>query len=1035
MKNTHKLLPALLVAISAIFLATAANAEDDYYTGEKVYALRPKPDAAKDLGHIGATGILAHVEKGVVVTIQGTRDGSPAAGKFNPGEVILAVNGKALKGKNPYVVLGSAITAAEASDGTMLFELKTEAGKLRKVKIQIPVLGAYGDNWPVDCPKSSKIIKEAAAFYSKRVSESKDMGIPTALPCLFLLSTGDDAYLPVVKQHYQKFIDKPKSIGDHTWNNGYNGIACAEYYLRTGDADVLPILQAICDDARDRQNYESAWKHWGSDINPGYVGGGLMNPASTQVLTTLLLCKEAGVNVDDKTLLNALRYFWRFVGHGSTPYGDHRAEGGVGSNGKDAMTAVAMQIASDASGDTSIYKSARDYLSMATLDAYPDMIMGHADNGRGDGIWRGLVSSYLMEKEPAYFREVMDRITWWYDLSRFEDGAMGLATCSAFNDSGSGAGAAMTYTAPLKTLRITGAPRSKFAKEFQLPARIWGNEADLVFHSIKPAAGYETCGEPMPIHQIDYLLGSAYNKGSIEENPDSVSLEQLQRLVRHSNYKVRAQAAKALRIKGELKVIEGLLRDPDPRLRRAALDGIIDWRYFFGPGKSTLSTESFTTEMIESISAMLTDPNESLYVVEGALFANALMPTEAIRMNIEAIMPWTEHQDWWFRHASFTALQGLERDPELYVKVVPLLNEIMIAENHTMPRSSMNAVLARTLKKHGPNSEIGVLLVKGFNTGIAETQIIDGSRAREGKYNITDAIGQAAKLVPETAPQLAAILVERGLSELDDDELLDLVSGGRFFKGFLDLSTKLKGTAREDLENVLYQSYRPEVSKRLKAGGGKDMKAIDTVLGLIQLRDKQVGWSPIGSPLFPERTWRFTSFDPTAEKDILPKREGRRYREVDLPSNMAAWFKPEFDASSWQSGKAPIGKGSHPRGPRNPAPYPSAWGDGEILLARTSFELDAVDYDMYRLRTLCNNGFIVYLNGQKIQSYSWWKEPAVYEKWPMGSKEVALLKKGTNTIAVYAISVFPSAAKSHWKPEVFGEMDCYIEGLRKEDLY
>jgi hypothetical protein len=43
------------------------------------------------------------------------------------------------------------------------------------------------------------------------------------------------------------------------------------------------------------------------------------------------------------------------------PYGDHRAEGGVGSNGKDAMIAAAMQVAMGASGDTSIYESARDY--------------------------------------------------------------------------------------------------------------------------------------------------------------------------------------------------------------------------------------------------------------------------------------------------------------------------------------------------------------------------------------------------------------------------------------------------------------------------------------------------------------------------------------------------------------------------------------------------------------------------------------------------------------------------------------------------
>jgi hypothetical protein len=216
------------------------------------------------------------------------------------------------------------------------------------------------------------------------------------------------------------------------------------------------------------------------------------------------------------------------------------------------------------------------------------------------------------------------------------------------------------------------------------------------------------------------------------------------------------------------------------------------------------------------------------------------------------------------------------------------------------------------------------------------------------------------------------------------------------------------------------------------------MKMIDAVLAVSQLRDEDASWKPIGSPNVEERIWQFTGFEPTAKKDILPKREGRRYRVVDLPANIKDWYKPEYDASDanvWHTGKAPIGKGGHPRGPKIPVNYPSAWGDDEILLARMTFELDHIDFDMYRLKTLCNNGFIVYLNGKEVQKYTWWKEQGEYAKWPMGKKEVALLKKGTNTIAVYAIAMYPYAVKTNWKQKVFGECDVYIEGLHIEDLY
>ena len=106
-----------------------------------MYSLRPKPESHKDLGHIGPTGILAFVEVGVKVTIEGAREGSPAAGKVKKGEVIVGVNGRALKGLNPYVVLGKAITQAEATDGTLVFDLESKAGK-RQVTIEIPVLGS-----------------------------------------------------------------------------------------------------------------------------------------------------------------------------------------------------------------------------------------------------------------------------------------------------------------------------------------------------------------------------------------------------------------------------------------------------------------------------------------------------------------------------------------------------------------------------------------------------------------------------------------------------------------------------------------------------------------------------------------------------------------------------------------------------------------------------------------------------------------------------------------------------------------------------
>lgn len=95
--------------------------------------------------------------------------------------------------------------------------------------------------------------------------------MPGALTALFLLSTGDDQYLPAVKAYFDDFPDEVEKIGDHTWNNGYNGIVAGEYYLRTGDKSVLPILQFFVDDAERRQFFGVGWKHWGDEIKPHYM--------------------------------------------------------------------------------------------------------------------------------------------------------------------------------------------------------------------------------------------------------------------------------------------------------------------------------------------------------------------------------------------------------------------------------------------------------------------------------------------------------------------------------------------------------------------------------------------------------------------------------------------------------------------------------------------------------------------------------------------------------------------------------------------
>ena len=489
-----------IFCISAILLCTIVQAattpsasDDDWYTDAKVYGFRPRVDRDREFGNIGVTGIEASIRKGVVLTVDSVVAKSPAEGRCKPGDVILGVNGVSLKGKNPFVALGQALTKAEATDGRLLFELKDKQGQIRKAGVTIPVLGSYSESFPLNCKKSERIVNEAASYYASQLrGTAKDPvnigDLEKSLVGLFLLSTGDDAYLPVVRAIFDEELKGPipPKDGASTWHLGYRGLLCGEYYLRTGDKSVLPLLQGYCTAAKLGQRYNCGWAHKIYDTPTVYW---LMNAAGTQMLTTMLLGKECGVDVDETTLRNTLRQWYRFVGHGSVPYGDHRPGGDIGSNGKDGMTAAAMRIASHAEGDVTRYKMANEHLTMATANQYPGMIQGHGDNGRGDAKWRGITLSGLQDFAPERFRKEMDRHQWWLDLSRRANGGFRIATLEKFGDVGSGAVIGLMYTAPRKTLQMTGAPRSPHAVKFSLPAFEWGTKADLAFLSTEPCAG------------------------------------------------------------------------------------------------------------------------------------------------------------------------------------------------------------------------------------------------------------------------------------------------------------------------------------------------------------------------------------------------------------------------------------------------------------------------------------------------------------------------------------------------------------------
>jgi len=244
-------------------------------------------------------------------------------------------------------------------------------------------------------------------------------------------------------------------------------------------------------------------------------------------------------------------------------------------------------------------------------------------------------------------------------------------------------------------------------------------------------------------------------------------------------------------------------------------------------------------------------------------------------------------------------------------------------------------------------------------------------------------------------------------------------------------SPEFKGTVAA-VETAPYWDYAMEALLPKKAEVNRRLNAayLLTRDGVLEKPEAfGPGWEPVGTPRPADRVWRFVSFDPQKKADEMPKDQKKRFRDVTLPAGLEQWYKPGFDDSKWNRGKAPIGKGAwrHRDIGKATVQFKSDWDEGEFLLMRTTFEVDRLDYVAYRLCVLARQGFSVYLNGHKIHTYIWWKDEPFYRPIVLETQHAKHLKKGTNVLAAYANVQFDRRTQ-----EPHASIDLWIEGITRE---
>lgn len=741
---------------SAKPVSTAANAKPSkpvadppagaYYTAETTPLFHPHPDSVGRsankpwlVRNFGPVGIgINLIRPGMTMQIHNVEAGSPAeaTGQLKKGQIIESINGIVLERIDPRVILGDIITEAEATDGKVVLKIRDHGD----VTVQIPVMGRYSETWPVNCPKSDKIVRKLADLHATFEK-------PTWGSVIFLLSTGEQKDLDVVK----KWMDGIETIGGMNWEKGYKGPGLCEYYLRTGDQRVLPVIKKMTEELRVHM-YSGGWSGRGAPASFTYsTGSGQLHAAGVHCMTFLLMAKMCGVDVDETMFNEAFAQFYRFAGNGNVPYGNGPPEGGLRDNGKTSGLALAMEAAAmvDPRGEDSVYARARDNSAMKAFYATNWFHAAHTGGGIGE-IWHHSAISQMREKRPVAYRSYLDTRRWVMELSRRFDGSIGIAGMDDRYDRSCvedaldwGTFFALTYTYPRKQLQLFGAPRSPHAKQSPLP-RPWGSDADDIFQSIEPIPGGPLTLEELMNERVETHASIAVSH--LLNDPDLTD-ETLFKYIHHPEYALRCAAMDQVTKRGRGDVVVPLLKSKDPRLRQAgllALTGMFKGR--------PLEAGKITSEMLDQVGVILNDPDESWWTTLHAIEALARGDTKLIARHRQRLLQLLDSECVWIQEASVAMLARIAAEPDHYQALLPVLVEKAAGFRVDSSSSRTSRALFDALRGAPPNvKKFADPLLRKTYAAIPKTitEPYTGAIFSNGSKTVRSRIGSILQQLPD----------------------------------------------------------------------------------------------------------------------------------------------------------------------------------------------------------------------------------------------------------------------------------------------
>ncbi len=404
----------------------------------------------------------------ILVTHVGAK--SPADGVLQVDDVILGVDGKPFSDDARKSIAYAIQESEKEVNGGILKLIRWRAGKTEEVQLKLRVMGTYSDTAPYNCPKSQRIFEEACKVLEK---EPLNEGWCGAVNGLALLATGNPDYLPRVRELARKMAPSTLKLelkdGMVIWDWGYCNLFLCEYYLATGDKEVLHAINEYTVTLAKGQSMYGTFGHGISRLTPeGKLHGsippyGPVNMAGLPANLSIVMGKKCGVKDPEvaPAIARAAGFFGYFVDKGAIPYGEHEPWPYHENNGKNSITALMFSLQDHRLKETQFFAK------MATA-GFRSRECGHTGQGFSY-LWSALGANVGgPAAAAAFFKEA----SWHLDLVRRCDGSFtydggeqyGPGSTddntyygkSGYDSLSPTATYVLTYSMPLKKLCITG---------------------------------------------------------------------------------------------------------------------------------------------------------------------------------------------------------------------------------------------------------------------------------------------------------------------------------------------------------------------------------------------------------------------------------------------------------------------------------------------------------------------------------------------------------------------------------------------------